>query len=423
MGTNKIKSSRYRDSFRNKHTAYNESIMIPPEYRLIFHTPVSFVRLGCQALEERITLDSISASTPEATEYIQAVLKANKGSNLISSAHLSAMEYGRSYIVPSGSDRPDGSPVLQVVDGADMVHATDPYTGEVSEALRVFGHPGSWVYYTPTKTITHTVDADGRTTDTTDGPLRVFVFLCRGESDDTFGRPEGKDVFGTQDSATRTASDMSFASATLAAPQRMLIGETFTSITVDPETGDEVPGDPPRPDALYMARMLTTDNPNAKLAEFSAAQLQNFTTAINTLTKQAAATMGVPQSVYGVASDANPASGDAVKQDDQRLINRAERLTRGFEPAWVDLWTYVAELGGFEDQTITVSWVDASMPTINARSDALTKTATLEIGGKPLFSRRTALKMLGLSDDDIAQNEEDLENEAITDAISVTGNA
>lgn len=424
---NNTKSGRYRSYFRCKQTTRNTSIMVPPEMQVDYFTAVPYVRLACRVLSERIEMDSVSAvgadDKPDkaATEWLRSILKMLGGADFVNSAHLSAMEYGRSYLVPTGTDREDGLPGVQLVPGRDMVHATDPYTGEITEALRTYG-PGRTLraWYTPEATFylepgkTAESDLNGAPDGyvvrskipTVGGKIAVFPLIVQDEVFNPWGRPEGKDAFHLQDSACRQATDLAVASATLAAPQRVLHGVEEEDFDPKDENGDALKDDAgnvirgPGAAALYMSRMLTLSDPMSKISEFTAAQIQNFTTGLNATTRQAAAILGIPQSVFGVASDANPASGDAQRQDDDRMIRRAEQLTRGFEPGWLGLWQYLALAGGF-NVTVVIRWVDPRLPNLTSRADAVLKLATIVVDGRPLYDWTELRQKLGDSDDEI----------------------
>jgi hypothetical protein len=429
QGLNQSKSIRYRDYFRAKQTARNTSIMVPPEFRVQYFTAIPYARMACQVISERIEIDSVKAGTDEATDFLRRVLKALGGAEFVNQAIMTAMEYGRAYLVPTGSERRDGLPGVQVIPGLDMVHFNDPYTGEILEALRVYGSDRTKrVYYTRTETtyLKPGTGANGwvvdRTVPTVDGRVACFPLVCRGEVNNTFGRPEAKDAFTLQDAACRIATDMAVASAVLATPQRVLLGaeaEDFTRRNPDGTVETNEDGTPKilSGEELYMSRLLTVSDAAAKIAEFSAAQLQNFTTALNAVTRQAAAVLGVPQSVFGVASDANPASGDAIRQDDARLIRRAEQLTSAFTPAWTGLFEYLLVQYGFGSQEVEIIWVDPSLPNLAARADAVFKLASVVAGGRPLYTWEELRKMLGDSLESIDKAKAELETNEIMDLI------
>lgn len=438
QGTNEWKSVRYRDYHRAKQTARNTSIMAPPEFQIAYFTSIPYCRLACQVISERIEIDSAAAGTRSdgkftknkpATEWLRKLLKALGGPAFVNEATMTAMEYGRAYLVPTGSNRADGLPAVQVIPGKDMVHLVDPYTGEVVEALRVYGAlREKRVYYTRASTtyLIPSAQPGGytaeRTVDNPDGRIAVFPLICRGEVGNTFGRPEAKDVYTLQDAACRIATDMAIASATMAVPQRALLGveaEDFTKRRPDGSIERDEHGSPKKLSGteLYMSRLLTISDPMAKLAEFTAAQLQNFTTALNAVTRQAAAVLGVPQSVFGVASDANPASGDAIRQDDARLIRRAEQLIQGFDPAWSALFEYLLLKYGFGSLEVDINWVDPSLPNLAALADAVFKLAGVTAGGRPLYTWEELRIKLGDSLESIDAAKAEMETNEIMDLI------
>lgn len=442
IGINDRKSRKYRDYFRAVQTLRNTSVMAPPELRQDYFTSIPFCRMACQVLSERIEMDSVTALDSdnkvdqEQTDHLRAILRMLGGSDFVNSAHLSAMEYGRSYLVPTGTDREDGLPGVQLVPGSHMVHAVDPYTGEIVEALRVYG-PGRTLraWYTPEATyyLAPGPGAAGSPVDgyvvtqkipTANGRIAVFPLICRDEVINPWGRPEAKDAYRLQDAACRIATDLTIASATMSVPPLILFGveaEDFApkdqegNPVVD-DQGNPVPG--PTSSELYMSRILTISDPAAKLAQAASAQLQNFTTALNSITRQAAAVLGIPQSVFGVASDANPASGDAQRQDDDRLIRRAEQLTRGWEPGWIALFEYLAELNGSKVDVV-IRWVDPRLPNLASRADAVLKLAGIRTeDGRPLYSWKELRQMLGDSDEDIEAAETQWELDHIRGLIS-----
>lgn len=435
---NDTKSREYRDYFRTKQTVRNTPILAPPELREQYWTAVPFCRLACQVLSERIEIDSVTAqnldktTNAEATAWLRSILKMLGGADFVNSAHLTAMEYGRSYLVPTGTTRTDGLPGVQLVPGRDMVHSVDPYTGEVVEALRVYGPARSlraWYTADATYYLAPGPGAAGGPVDgyivtkkveTVDGRIAVFPLVCRGEITNPWGRPEAKDAFKLQDSACRMATDLAIASGTMAVPPLILFGVEAEDFAPKDENGDPVLGEdgkpipPPSTSDLWMGRVLTISDPAAKLAQAAAAQLQNFTTGLNSVTRQAAAVLGIPQSVFGVASDSNPSSGDAMRQDDSRMIRRAEQLTRGFEPGWLGLWQYLADVGGFNDVTIVIKWVDPLLPNLSSRADAVLKLANIQTAdGRPLYDWQELRTMLGDGQEAIDAANERWETEGV----------
>lgn len=402
--------------------------MAPPEFRRAYYTAIPLCRTACQVISERIEIDSVHTGEDKSDKFLAGFLKNIGGSEFVNTAIMVAMEYGRSYLIPTGTDDEDGFPGVQIVPGRDMVHSLDPYTGEVAEALRVYGaYRTKRAYYT--KDYTQLWESTGagwtlvENTPTDNGKIAVFPMICRDDVGSPWGRPEAKDIFTIQDSACRVATDLAIASATLAVPQRAILGlgeEDFTVRNPDGTIAVDGDGEPIHQtgEDLYMSRFLVISNEAAKLAEFTAAQLQNFTTALNFLTKQAAASMGVPQSVFGVSSDANPASGDAMRQDDNRLIRRAEQLTRGFDNPLDDMFEYVLFASGYGDKKVKIAWVDPSLPNLASRADAVSKLAAIVVGNQPLYDWEELRQKLGDSAVDIQAAKDRNEQNQLTQLLT-----
>lgn len=428
QGLNEAKSREYHRYFRAKRTPRNTSIMAPPELRGRYFTSQPYCRTACQVISERIEIDSVTADTQEATDFLNKVLKDLGGAEFVNTAVMAAMEYGRSYLVPTATDSQDQAVGVQVIPGKDMLHSLDPYTGEILEGLRVFGEKREGrVYYTRKKTVVMEKTGDGWTVTSTqekpDGGITVFPVICREDVGSPWGRPEAKDIFTIQDSACRVATDMAIASATMATPLRAISGveeDDFTVRNADGSVKTDSNGNPLRQTGteLYMSRMLLLSDPAAKLAEYTAAQLQNFTTALNFLTRSAASTMGVPQSVFGVASDANPASGEAIRQDDSRLIRRAEQLTRGFDPGFTALFDFLLADNGFAGQKAVIRWVDPSLPNQASRADSIAKLAAVTVDGRPLYNWEELRALSGDSGEQIKKAQETYEKDQLNRLVT-----
>src|SRR5690606_41536045 len=107
----------------------------------------------------------------------------------------------------------------------------------------------------------------------------------------------------------------------MAMPQRYLFG-------VDP---DEIApnGSPAEVLDAYMARIIAVKDPEGKAGQFMAAELRNYIDGIERLWKDAAAYTGLPRQYLSFASD-NPASAEAIRSAESRLVKKCERKARQF---------------------------------------------------------------------------------------------
>lgn len=126
----------------------------------------------------------------------------------------------------------------------------------------------------------------------------------------------------------------------------------------------------------YFGAVWALENPEAKVEQFSAAQLSNFETIVNHYAGHVSATTGLPFRFFGLNS-ANPPSADGIRADESRLIKRAERRQR----AWGGSWERVARLirrfqtGDWDPSLLELEsiWRDPATPTKAQTADAVVK--------------------------------------------------
>jgi hypothetical protein len=153
----------------------------------------------------------------------------------------------------------------------------------------------------------------------------------------------------------------------------------------------------------------------ADVRQLAAADLRNFHDTINTLARLVASIAGLPPHYFGW-SDANPASADAIRSAETRLVKRAERRQRAFGEAWEDVMRLCflvvdGELPAGATRMETV-WRDPSTPTIAAAADALGKFKdSLEIPAQALWD-----KVPGVTQEEVRRWKAEAEQQRDADA-------
>jgi hypothetical protein len=145
----------------------------------------------------------------------------------------------------------------------------------------------------------------------------------------------------------------------------------------------------------YQARILAFEEETGKAFQFTAAELRNFVEALDALDKKAAAYTGLPPQYLSTSSD-NPASADAIRASEARLVKTVERKNKIFGGAWEQAMrvAYKVMNGGdippemFRMESI---WRDPSTPTWAARADAAAKAYAN--GAGPVPRERTWIDM------------------------------
>jgi hypothetical protein len=125
--------------------------------------------------------------------------------------------------------------------------------------------------------------------------------------------------------------------------------------------------------------------------QFSAAELQNFVSALDALDRKAAAYTGLPPSYLSFSGD-NPASAEAIKASEARLVAKVERKNAVFGGAWEQAMriAHLAMRSEVPSEMLRLEavWRDPSTPTYAAKADAATKLYANGMGVIPLRQAR-----------------------------------
>ena len=140
-----------------------------------------------------------------------------------------------------------------------------------------------------------------------------------------------------------------------------------------------------------------------KLHEFRPAPPTPYIEQIKAYSQLLAAESGIPAPYLGFVTD-NPSSADSIRQQEYRLVKRAERRQTSFGLAWLEVARLVLMVRGEFDQSmfrdVSVLWRDASTPTRAAAADEAAKL--IGAGVLPAESKVT-LDRIGLTPQEQAQ--------------------
>jgi hypothetical protein len=171
------------------------------------------------------------------------------------------------------------------------------------------------------------------------------------------------------DAAARILMDMQGTAELMAIPQRLIFGVKPEDLGVNPETGEKLYD-------AYMARILGFEDADAKAQQFSAAELRNFVDALDALDRKAAAYTGLPPQYLSFSSE-NPASAEAIKSSEARLVKKTERKNKIFGGAWEQAMRVAHKVmnGSVPSDMYRMEtvWRDPSTPTYAAKADAAVK--------------------------------------------------
>lgn len=386
-----------------------------PEKMRILTANIGWPRLYLDSIEERLDLESFRLSdNDEAVKAFMDWWKANDLDEESGMAHLDAMIYGRSYITvsaPGQDDEDQDTPIIRVESPLHMYAETDPRTRKVTRALRYIwdaNNPAEgWAtLYLPDVTVP-LVMRDGKwRVDTTQdiiehnlGEVPVIPLLNRERLSDRDGRSEiTNEIRSFTDAASRIMMNMQAAAELMAVPQRVLFGVDAGSLAPN--------GTPTEVLNAYMAQILAVENEQGKAHQFQAAELMNFVNVLEELSKHVAAYTGLPPQYLSFSSE-NPASAEAIKSSESRLVKKCERKSRMFGGSWERAMRLAMKIMG---RTVTQEmarlesvWRDPSTPTYAAKADGVIK---LYNNGLGVITKRRAREDMGYSDEEIATMEE-----------------
>jgi len=356
----------------------------PPELRHMT-AAIGWPRMYLDSLEERLDLEDFrNADQAEVDERLRSWWQANFLDAESGLGHLEAMIHGVAYITvaaPGDDDDNPDIPIIRVESPFNFIAKQNKRTKKLDEGLRLYKHPtipkedmatlllpdrtvylargGPFAQWKVDEVIQHDLDR-----------VLATQLVNRERLTESYGKSEiTPELRSATDAASRIMMNLQTASELMAIPQRVLFG-------ID---RDELPTDPDNPGAAmeaYMARILAFENENGKGMQFSAADLRNFTESLQELAKQVASYTGLPPQYLSFSSE-NPASAEAIKSAESRLVKKTERKARMFGQAWEDtmrLGMLVMDGSIPKDAYQLESvWRDPSTPTFAAKSDGVVK--------------------------------------------------
>lgn len=386
----------------------------PPEMRKLL-VGIGLSRTYIGALEERLDIEGFRlAGKTSADKRIWEWWQANNLDELSSFGHTEALIHGRAYILGSAPDPEDplDDPEVPklIVEGPERVWAdVNRRTGRVRNAVRVLRDdvtyaadnpdPDYVTLYTPVSTTGYVKSSKGWTVDFRVehklGVVPVVPLLNRSLLTDIYGASQiTTEIRSTTDAMARALMNMQTTAELMAVPQRLLFGVKPEDLTDDPSNSYKV-------FQAYIARILAFEDSDGKAQQFSAAELRNFTEVLDFLTKQAASYTGLPPQYLSFTSD-NPASADAIRASETRLVKMAERKQRIFGAAWEQAMRIALLLmDGSLDRSahrMETLWRNPATPTFAAKADAVVKLATASTpDGRPVIPIERARVDLGYS--------------------------
>lgn len=381
---------------------------VPPALRK-FLTIVNWPRVTVDALEERIDLEGFRLpSEDDRDEDLWRVWQANGLDEESQLAHLDALVFGRSYLCVGANESDPSTPIVTVESPLEMVANRDPRTRAVSSALRLHTLPAATgrsgaeygTLYLPDETVwVEKSEATGFIWADTDrnvhnmGVVPVVPLVNRTRTARRSGISEMADVIPLTDAAARALTNAQMATEAMGVPQRWVLG-------AKPSDFQDVDGNFKTQWETYFSSVWALMNDQAKVGQFEAANLSNFTTIVEHYAGLVSSVSGLPVRYFG-QNTANPPSEGSINADESRLIKRAERRERAWGGSWEAGMRLVRRIQEGEWNPALASmetmWRDPSTPTRAQTADAVMKLASTQVGGIPILPLEMAREEIGWS--------------------------
>lgn len=354
-------------------------LAIPPTLRQ-FIVIVNWPRLAVDSIEERLDVEGFLYPGEEDTDQdLWRVWQANDLDEESQLAHVDALALSRAYIAVGANEQDTDTPLVTVESPHEVIHEIDSRTRTLTSAVRLYdtpdegGLPRKATLYLPDAT--HWLDAtrgDWVEEDRDEhglGVVPLVPIVNRTRTSDRMGVSEMSDLIDITDAAARSLTNLQIAQETHAVPQRGVLGASKGDFV-------DADGNPLTVWESYFGAVWALQNKDAKTFQFDPSDLKNFETALNMYARTASALSGLPPHYFGFTTD-NPASADAIRSSEARLVKRCERKQRPWGGSWEQAMRIVRRLqeGEWDPRMaqLETQWADPATPTVAQKADAVVK--------------------------------------------------
>lgn len=377
---------KYNDIYEGLQRLKQLGLAIPPELER-FSVILDWPRISVDAVEQRLDVQGfrMPSGRGEADTGLWDVWQYNNMDERQTFAHTDALALSRSYVCVGTNPEDRDYPLITVESPREMVAVRDPRTHRVTAALRLYNvdpvtlQDAKATLYLPNQT-RWLVRQAGQWVDEYEpdvhnlGAPPVVAFVNRNRPT----RPSGSIIEGVSemtpvipiaDSASRAITNAQLLQETMVAPARGILGAT---------KGDFVDqsGQPLSQWDAYFGSVWAMGNPQAKTFEFSAADMNNISTIINTYARLASGVSSLPIEYYGLNTE-NAPSAEGQRAGETRLIKKSERKQVSFGHGWESVMRLVQRFrtGEWSDDATRMEtiWRDAGTPTVAQVTDAVVK--------------------------------------------------
>ncbi|MCK2242329.1 MULTISPECIES: phage portal protein [unclassified Crossiella] len=380
---------------------------------------VNWPRLVVDSHAERLQLKGFRLPNQSGTDLaLNELWQANDLDEQQHDLHTEALVYGRAYAIVGAAAEAADVPLVTVESPLEVHTVHDPRTRQVAAAVKAWkdGAEEFATLYLTAETWLMRRASRGWVADTVDrhglGQVPVVPFANRSRPRNPYGVSELADVIPLADAVNKIATDMMVSGEFHAMPRRVAYGFAEEDF-VGPD-GTPLNRWAREAHALWATRKSPGD---ARVEQLPEADLSNFHNTINQLARLVASLCGLPPHYLGFSTDV-PASADAIRSSEARLVRRAEARQNRFGGSWERVMRLGRRIAtGRTDpglRHLEALWFDAGTPTVAQRADASVK---LYADGRGPVTLRQTREDLGYSEATIHRMEADDHQAARLDGL------
>jgi hypothetical protein len=391
-------------------------LAVPPELRH-FETVINVPRIAVVEPERRQSLRAFYRAG-DSTREDPALREAWEYNNLGSESSLAQTDekvYGRSFVAVGTNPDDRAHPLITVESPLQMGFDVNAQRRQFRSVFRMYSDPTTLrthgTLYTPEFTAPYVFENGWKPSGPRDahglGVVPIVMFLNRRRAGVWAGRSEMADVIGLTDGIARLVTNLQVGAEGHALPSWFISGVSKDDF-VDRD------GNPVPVWESYVTKIKALTSPEARVQQFQAGDLKNFTDAVNNMFAWCAAVLGLPTR-YAGQQTVNPATEGAINADESRLIRNVERMNAHDADSWS--WTM-----GLEERFRTGEWGPSNSiraiyhnpatPTISQIGDA-----AMKMRAERVLSVEGVWDMLGWDEARKAQERERLDREASSDPL------
>ncbi|MBI3227182.1 MAG: phage portal protein [Mycolicibacterium cosmeticum] len=235
------------------------------------------------------------------------------------------------------------------------------------------------------------------------------------------GYSEFRDVIPLTDALVKLLVDMMTASEAAGKPRRWIAGLEFVEKPRLDQDGNSVVDDNGEPiidvvspiDDVNTTQTMLSENADTKFGQLPASDLSGFKEGVQVIVSQLSAVSSLPAHYLSPLTAAQVPSADGLRAAEASLIARCESKQLKFGRAFEQVARLLVALDTGQDPAgidgLRVKWADASTRSVAQEADAAQKLYAAKI-----LDRRSVLRTLGYTDDEIDTIVSSLTDEAKT---------